>query len=183
MRTVMEMDLIVEAVIKAAKEAQPWAVEHVAQRMDGKVREQVEVKKGQSGNPLGRTSVPPAEREWMKHLRTATFRKVEIGPDGKALPFQHKEGAKVDRLTVAADVVLDLACAGNCWAVEHVANRFDGKVREQVEVTHNTNLKVRYESYEEVRAALLEGGINIDRLPMLEDLRSVEEQEPEQEPS
>jgi hypothetical protein len=55
--------------------------------------------------------------------------------------------------------------------------------REQVEVTTNTNLKVRYESYEEVRAALLEEGINIDRLPMLEDLRSVEEQEPEQEPS
>jgi hypothetical protein len=61
--------------------------------------------------------------------------------------------------------------------------RMDGKVREQVEVTTNTNLKVRYESYEEVRAALLEEGINIDRLPMLEDLRSVEEQEPEQEPS
>jgi hypothetical protein len=43
--------------------------------------------------------------------------------------------------------------------------------------TTNTNVKVRYESYEEVRAALLEEGINTDQLPMLEDMRPPEEQE------
>jgi hypothetical protein len=62
-------------------------------------------------------------------------------------------------------------------AIEHLANRFDGKVREQVEVTHNANLKIRYESYEEARAALLEEGINIDRLPMLSDMRIPEGQD------
>jgi hypothetical protein len=41
---------------------------------------------------------------------------------------------------------------GNFAAIEHIANRFDGKVHEQVEVTRNTNVKVRYESYEEARA-------------------------------
>jgi hypothetical protein len=94
---------------------------------------------------------------------------------------KYEKDEELDWMTVAADKVMELAAEGNMLAVEHVANRFDGKVREQVEVTTNTNLKVRYESYEEVRAALLEEGINIDRLPMLEDLRSVEEQEQEQE--
>jgi hypothetical protein len=88
-----------------------------------------------------------------------------------------KKGEKVEWLTVAADKVMELAGEGNCWAVEHIANRLDGRVREQVDVTYNTNLKVRYESYEEVRAALLEEGINVDRLPMLTDMRPPEEQE------
>jgi hypothetical protein len=72
---------------------------------------------------------------------------------------------------------MELAGEGNCWAVEHVANRLDGRVREQVEITTTTSVKVRYESYEEVRAALLEEGINIDRLPMLTDMRPPEGQE------
>ena len=66
---------------------------------------------------------------------------------------------------------------GNAWAIEHIANRLDGKVREQLELTPNHNLKVRYESYEEARAALLEEGINIDRLPMLTDMRKPEGQD------
>jgi hypothetical protein len=44
-------------------------------------------------------------------------------------------------------------------------------------VTTNTNVKVRYESYEEVRAALLEEGINVDQLPLLTDMRPPEGQE------
>jgi hypothetical protein len=83
----------------------------------------------------------------------------------------------VDLLTVAADKVMELACEGNMWAVEHIANRLDGKVRDQVELTTNTNVKVRYESYEEVRAALLEEGINVDQLPLLTDMRPPEGQE------
>jgi hypothetical protein len=88
-----------------------------------------------------------------------------------------RQQKEIDRLTVAADKVLELACEGNAWAVEHIANRLDGKVRDQVEPTTNHNVKVRYESYEEVRAALLEEGINIDRLPMLQDMRPPEEQD------
>ena len=51
-------------------------------------------------------------------------------------------------------------------------------MRDQAELTTNHNVKVRYESYEEVRAALLAEGINIDRLPMLTDMRPPEEREP-----
>jgi hypothetical protein len=46
---------------------------------------------------------------------------------------------------------------------------------EIIVVCTNTNVKVRYETYEEVRAALLEEGINVDQLPMLEDMRPPEE--------
>ena len=72
---------------------------------------------------------------------------------------------------------MELALDGNVWAVEHLANGLDGKVREQLELTPNHNLKIRYESYEEARAALLEEGINIDRLPMLTDMRIPEGQD------
>ena len=68
-------------------------------------------------------------------------------------------------------MIVSLALDGNAWAIEHIANRLDGKVREQLELTPNRNLKIRYESYEEARAALLEQGVNIDRLPMLTDMR------------
>jgi histidinol dehydrogenase len=88
-----------------------------------------------------------------------------------------KETRTVDEMTLIVEKVIELAKAGNEWAVEHVAQRFDGKVREQVEVTTNTNVKVRYESYEEVRAALLEEGINVDQLPLLTDMRPPEGQE------
>jgi hypothetical protein len=80
-----------------------------------------------------------------------------------------------DEMSLIVDQVVKMAKEGNPWAIEHVAQRMDGKVREQVEVTTNTNVKVRYETYEEVRAALLEEGINVDQLPMLEDMRPPEE--------
>jgi hypothetical protein len=103
-------------------------------------------------------------------------RKVEIGEDLKPLPVR-KKGEVVEWLTIAAEKVMELAGEGNAWAVEHVANRMDGKVREQVEITTTTSMKIRYGSYEEVRAALLDEGINIDQLPMLTDMRTPKGQE------
>ena len=44
-------------------------------------------------------------------------------------------------------------------------------MREQLDINCNTNVKAKYESYEEAKAALLAEGINIDRLPMLTDMR------------
>jgi Family of unknown function (DUF5681) len=129
-------------------------------------------KRGTSGNPRGRP------------VGIASHRKIKINTQGEVIKDQREgEEREIDMLTRVAEVVFNLAIEGNPWAIEHISNRLDGKVKEHVEVRTNTNIKVRYESYEEVRAALLEEGINIDRLPMLEDLRSVEEQEPEQEPS
>jgi Family of unknown function (DUF5681) len=129
--------------------------------------------KGESGNAAGRpVGIPNGHaREWFKRLLVAIHRTATIGPDGKPIFEHRKEGEKVDLLTLVADKVMELALDGNAWAIEHIANRLDGKVREQLELTPNRNLKIRYESYEEARAALLEQGVNIDRLPMLTDMR------------
>jgi hypothetical protein len=89
----------------------------------------------------------------------------------------YEKGKKLDWLTVAANKVMELAADGNPWAIDHVANRFDGKVKEQVDITHNTNFKIKYESYAEARAALLEEGIDINRIPMLTDMRPRRERE------
>jgi hypothetical protein len=100
-------------------------------------------------------------------------KKAEAEAEGKTL----KETRTTDEMTLIVEKVVELAKAGEQWAVEHVANRIDGKVRDEVEVTTNTNFKVRYESFEEVRAALLEEGINVDQLPLLTDMRPPEGQE------
>jgi Family of unknown function (DUF5681) len=136
-------------------------------------------KKGQSGNPNGRPpGITAADvKEWFRRLHVAAYRKVKIGKDGKPVLVPYKEGKTVDRLTVAADKVMELACEGNMWAVEHIANRLDGRVKEQVDVTTGHTHKIKYESYEEVRAALLAEGINVDRLPMLTTMRPPEGQE------
>jgi prephenate dehydratase len=103
---------------------------------------------------------------------------VKIGPDGKALPIERGEKeTEIDQLTDAAQKVMELAREGNMWAIEHIANRLDGKVREQIDIFTNHNIKIRYESYEEVRAALLEEGINVDKLPVLQDMRKPESRE------
>jgi hypothetical protein len=88
-----------------------------------------------------------------------------LDENGKPVLVKYEKDEELDWLTVAADKVMELAAEGNMLAVEHLANRFDGKVREQVEVTTNTNVKVRYESYEEVRAAIIE--CNCDYSAML----------------
>ena len=72
---------------------------------------------------------------------------------------------------MVADKVMELASMATLGRSSTSLVGFDGKVREQVELTPNHNLKIRYESYEEARAALLEQGVNIDRLPMLTDMR------------
>ena len=132
--------------------------------------------KGQSGNPHGRTPHTPAERKWLSALTIAAHRKVTLDADLKPLPVR-KKGEKVEVLTLIAEVVMRLACEGNAWAVDHIANRLDGKVRESVEMATNTNVKVKYESYAEARAALLEEGIDIYRIPMLTNMRIPEGQD------
>jgi hypothetical protein len=122
-------------------------------------------KKGQSGNPNGRPpGITAADvKEWFRRLHVAAYRKVKIGKDGKPVLVPYK--------------VMELACEGNMWAVEHIANRLDGRVKEQVDATTSHTHKIKYESYEEVRAALLEEGINVDQLPMLTNMRPPKEQE------
>ena len=129
--------------------------------------------RGRSGNPRGRHVGIPNERshEWLSRLFVAIKRTAKVGPDGTVKVATRKEGEEVDLLTLVADKVFELALDGNAWAIEHLASRLDGKVREQLDINCNTNVKAKYESYEEAKAALLAEGINIDRLPMLTDMR------------
>jgi hypothetical protein len=114
----------------------------------------------------------------------ALLRKVKVPVEEETEVEADANGKKpepkmrtVSEMDLIVEAVIKAAKKAEPWAVEHVAQRMDGKVRDQVEVTTNTNFKVRYESYEEARAALLEEGINIDRLPMLTDMRIPEGQD------
>jgi hypothetical protein len=109
-------------------------------------------------------------------LLAASQRKWKI-KDGRPVLEPYKEGEKISWLAIVASKVMELAADGNAWAVDHIATRMDGKPKEQVDITHNSSLKIRYESYEEARAALLEEGIDIKRIPMLTDMRRREERE------
>jgi Family of unknown function (DUF5681) len=141
--------------------------------------------KGQSGNPKGRPVGTPNDHEYFRRLRIGLLRKVEVpievDPVQKAEAEAKGEKVKatrtVDEMMLIVEAVIAAAKRAEPWAVEHIAQRVDGKVREQVELTTNTNVKVRYESFEEVRAALLEEGINVDKLPLLTDMRPPEGEE------
>jgi hypothetical protein len=129
--------------------------------------------KGKSGNPKGRpVGIPNGHaQEWFKRLLVAIHRTAKIGQDGKPILEVRKAGEEVDLLTLVADKVLELAMHGNAWAIEHLASRLDGKVKEQLDINYTADMKVRFESYEEARVALLEQGIDVRNLPMLTDMR------------
>ena len=68
---------------------------------------------GQSGNPAGNPKI--------KRFYAALDRAI-IQEDGK-------------RLREAAEKLLDLASAGEAWAIQHLADRLDGKPAQQVALT------------------------------------------------
>ena len=136
--------------------------------------------KGQSGNPAGsRKGNPALKRDhlWFKHLKIAAKREVEreLPASAEEILKAAAEGRPVQTIKVkgpamamAADKMFELAWRdGNIAAFQHIAERFDGKVTDQVEITTNTSLKVRYESVDEVEEALREQGIDPRRLPLL----------------
>ena len=69
-------------------------------------------KPGESGNPEGGAKA--------KRFYAALDRAI-IQEDGK-------------RLREAAEKLLDLAAAGEAWAIQHLADRLDGKPKQQVEL-------------------------------------------------
>jgi hypothetical protein len=137
-------------------------------------------KAGQSGNPNGRplgAVGDPLKKEWVTRLRVAALREAVIDKNGRPVLPKHKKGEKVDLMSLVAEKVMEMARKGNAWAIEHMANRIDGKVHDSIDVDANNNVKIEYETYEEARAALLEEGIDIDHLPLLPDLRASLERE------
>jgi len=74
--------------------------------------------KGQSGNPGGR----PSEKVVTDALRAAV----------------NVEDPKTRRrkLLMIADTAVDLAVAGEAWAIQFVADRLDGKPAQEATITH-----------------------------------------------
>lgn len=73
--------------------------------------------KGKSGNPSGRAI---EEKPFVESVRRALAQE-----DGK-------------RLRQAAEQLLDLAAAGEAWAIEMLADRLDGKAPQEVKVIRET---------------------------------------------
>jgi Family of unknown function (DUF5681) len=119
-------------------------------------------KKGQSGNPNGRPIT--YEKSYLDALRIVGLEEV-----------RPRSLSKFRRM---AEIVWDKALAGEHWAIDHIANRLEGKPTEAIQPTPSS-VKAEYRSYEEIREGLLEQGFDIEKLPLLSDLRR-KRQEPEQ---
>lgn len=75
--------------------------------------------KGQSGNPGGKR----AEKLFADALRLEAKRLVEGDPEGRIA------------LQVSASKLMEAAVAGEPWAINMVADRLDGKAKQQTELT------------------------------------------------
>ena len=84
---------------------------------------------GQSGNPAGGAKI--------KRFYAALDRAI-VQEDGK-------------RLREAAEKLLDLASQGEAWAIQHLADRLDGKPAQQLQHTGADDgpLVVRFENSDE----------------------------------
>src|SRR5262245_12368730 len=102
--------------------------------------------KGESGNPSGRRPMHTPERLYLQSLRAVLAEEItihdEIGKeiiaarkDRKGRPTkeerkQLKEHSRtVNKIRRMAEIVFEEALKGEVWAIEHVAERLDGKPR------------------------------------------------------
>lgn len=81
---------------------------------------------GQSGNPSGKV----AEKPFLEALRRAIKQDDSV------------------KLRQAAEKLLDAAAAGEPWAIQHLADRVDGKPKQQSEISGPDGGPVRVESIE-----------------------------------
>jgi Family of unknown function (DUF5681) len=100
-------------------------------------------KKGQSGNPSGRPPMSAGERAYVRRLRIVGHQPVtmydEIGekiisarkrgrPTNKENQQLKEHSRTVSNLERVAEVVYEEAIKGERWAIEHLADRLDGKI-------------------------------------------------------
>lgn len=76
--------------------------------------------KGKSGNPGGRST---NEKAFADSVRLAAHRVHEGDPEGRK------------KLTLLGEKLVDLALAGESWAMQQVADRLDGKPAQESTVT------------------------------------------------
>jgi Family of unknown function (DUF5681) len=113
-------------------------------------------KKGQSGNPGGRPF--GSEKAYTEALRIVSKEEVD---DPK------RPGERISKLRRMADVAFEKALAGENWAIQHIAERFEGKPTQMVEHTAPNSLPPRKLTYEivhvtETREQINNGGRVVD---------------------
>jgi hypothetical protein len=152
--------------------------------------------KGQSGNPHGR--VANVERLFLEQLNIVAQEEVEIEVDanGKDLPPQPGQGRMskaarkrklkdkqrrfrtIKKLRRIAEVAFQKAMDGSLEHMEFVVDRMDGKptATQYIAVERRgANLDVRL-TYEEARDKLLEMGLDVEKMPLLGDMKRSERQ-------
>jgi hypothetical protein len=81
-------------------------------------------KKGQSGNPGGRPF--GSEKAYTEALRIVSKEEVDD---------PNRPGERISKLRRMADVAFEKALAGENWAIQHIAERFEGKPTQMLEHT------------------------------------------------
>jgi uncharacterized protein DUF5681 len=94
-------------------------------------------KKGQSGNPGGRPF--GSEKAYTEALRIVSKEEVDD---------PNRPGERISKLRRMADVAFEKALAGENWAIQHIAERFEGKPTQMLEHTAPSGLPPRKLTYE-----------------------------------
>jgi len=94
-------------------------------------------KKGQSGNPGGRPF--GSEKAYTEALRIVSKEEVDD---------PNRPGERISKLRRMAGVAFEKALAGENWAIQHIAERFEGKPTQMLEHTAPNGLPPRKLTYE-----------------------------------
>jgi hypothetical protein len=118
-------------------------------------------KRGQSGNPGGRPF--GSEKAYAEALRIVSKEEIDD---------PNKPGQRLCKLRRLADVVFEKALAGENWAIQHIAERLEGKPAQQLDgddlwnqpVVRSTRRIILHETREEFERAngvkLIEAEVN-----------------------
>jgi hypothetical protein len=79
-------------------------------------------KRGQSGNPGGRPY--GSEKAYTEALRIVSKEEIDD---------PNRPGERISKLRRMADVAFEKALAGENWAIQHIAERFEGKPAQMLE--------------------------------------------------
>jgi hypothetical protein len=154
---------------------------------------------GQSGNPRGLPGRPPnnhVDRLFSEQLRIVgnelvdvPFDEPEQKPNGKKPnrnskaykkkqnELRKKNSQKVTKLRVIAQMAYRLAMKGNLEAMNFIADRMEGKpaVQQFIAVARAAHIEADL-TVTEAKDRLMSMGIDVERLPLLADLRPEREQ-------
>jgi Family of unknown function (DUF5681) len=94
-------------------------------------------KRGQSGNPGGRPF--GSEKAYTEALRIVSKEEIDD---------PNRPGERISKLRRMADVAFEKALAGENWAIQHIAERFEGRPAQMLEHAVPSNLPRRKLTYQ-----------------------------------